>query len=196
MATRSDPSASADRSITAMPDGLWTQPGVSVPPGGGSEAVRRITVPATIVYDYTPGAAQTRFLRGLQQGKILGERAAGGTDVYVPSRGMDPVLGRATAESVEVGPNATITTFCVVHIGFGENAPEPPFVSALILPDGAAVSLYGTVLGVDHTEVRIGMRVAPVWVEESERGSSFETIRHWEPIDEPDVPAERLKGHM
>ncbi|MCZ7628603.1 MAG: hypothetical protein M5U19_05895 [Microthrixaceae bacterium] len=72
----------------------------------------------------------------------------------MPSRGMDPVMGRRTTESVEVGPNATITTFCVVHIGFGENAPTPPFVSALILPDGAAVSLYGTVLGIDHTQVR------------------------------------------
>lgn len=186
----------ADRTITPMPDGLWTQPAVTVPDLDSSEHVKRITAPASIVYSYTPGAAPTRFLRGLQEGKILGGRAAGGTDVYVPSRGMDPVMGRVTTESVEVGPNATITTFCVVHIGFGENAPTPPFVSALILPDGAAVSLYGTVLGIDHTEVRIGMRVRPVWVEESMRGSSFENITHWEPIDEPDVPAEQLKGHM
>jgi uncharacterized OB-fold protein len=186
----------ADRTITPMPEGLWAQPAVTVPDLDASEHVKRITVPANIVYSYTPGAAPTRFLRGLQEGKILGGRAAGGTDVYVPSRGMDPVMGRVTTESVEVGPNATITTFCVVHIGFGENAPTPPFVSALILPDGAAVSLYGTVLGIDHTEVRIGMRVRPVWVEESMRSSSFENITHWEPIDEPDVPAEQLKGHM
>ncbi|MEZ5239842.1 MAG: OB-fold domain-containing protein [Microthrixaceae bacterium] len=196
MDARSNAGDTADRSISEMPTGLWSQPEVAVPGGGDSEQVMRITVPATLVYDYTPGAAPTRFLRGLQQGKILGERAAGGTDVYVPSRGMDPVLGRATTESVEVGPKATITTFCVVHIGFGENAPTPPFVSALILPDGAAVSLYGTVLGIDHTEVRIGMRVQPVWKDPAERANSFENITHWEPIDEPDVPAEQLKGHM
>lgn len=196
MTPRSDIVDISDRSVSEMPGALWSQPEVSVPDVVGEEPVRRLTVPAAIVYDYTPGAAQTRFLRGLQEGRILGERAAGGSDVYVPSRGMDPVLGRATTESVEVGPNATITTFCVVHIGFGQNAPEPPFVSALILPDGAAVSLYGTVLGIDHTDVRIGMRVRPVWKKTEERSASFENIEHWEPIDEPDVPAERLKGHM
>ena len=196
MTTRGDQGGNADRTVSVMRDHLWTQPQVIVPDLAAEEHVKRITDPATIVYSYTPGAAPTRFLRGLQEGRILGGRAAGGTDVYAPSRGMDPVMGRPTTESVEIGPNATITTFCVVHIGFGENAPPPPFVSALILPDGAAVSLYGTVLGVDYTEVRIGMRVRPVWVEESERTSSFENITHWEPIDEPDVPAEELKGHM
>lgn len=196
MGTRSSQGDDADRTVSQMPDGLWTQPPLLVPDLGAGERVKRITEPASLVYSYTPGTAPTRFLRGLQEGKILGGRATGGTDVYVPSRGMDPVLGRATTETVEVGPNATITTFCVVHIGFGENAPTPPFVSALILADGAAVSLYGTVLGIDHTEVRIGMRVRPVWIEESERSSSFECITHWEPIDEPDVPAEDLKGHM
>lgn len=196
MSKPTSPGADADRTVAKMLDGLWTQPQVTFPGLDAGEQVKRITDPAAIVYSYTPGAAPSRFLRGLQEGKILGGRATGGTDVYVPSRGMDPVMGRATTESVEVGPNATITTFCVVHIGFGENAPTPPFVSALILPDGAAVSLYGTVLGIDHTEVRIGMRVRPVWVDESERSSSFENITHWEPIDEPDVPAENLKGHM
>ncbi len=75
--------------------------------------------------------------------------------------------GLPTDEQVEVGPSGTITTFCVVHIGFGENAPPTPFVSALILPDGAAASMYGTVLGIGHEEVRIGMRVQPVWADET-----------------------------
>ena len=193
MGERDDPAG--DRSVAAMPEGLWTQPPVEVPEID-MEQVRRVTEPATLVYTYTPGLAQTRFLRGLQEGRILGERAEGATDVYVTGRGMDPVLGRATTESVEVGPNATVTAFCVVHIGFGEKAPPTPFVSALIRPDGAAVSLYGTVLGIPYDEVRIGMRVRPVWLPESERSATFECITHWEPIDEPDVPAEELKGHM
>ena len=53
-----------------------------------------------------------------------------------------------------------------MHIGFGVNAPPTPFVSALFLPDGAAVSLYGTVQEIPHDEVRIGMRVEPVWVDD------------------------------
>ncbi|MCP4436959.1 MAG: hypothetical protein GY812_15875 [Actinomycetia bacterium] len=186
--------AESDRTTSTMPEGLWSQPQPSLPEVGGDDPVQRIRVPATLVYSYTPGTAPTRFLRGLEQKKILGGRHGDDGDVYVPSRGMDPVLGLPTSEAVEVGPKATITTFCIVHIGFGENAPPTPFVSALILPDGAEVSLYGTILGVAHDQVRIGMRVEPVWADELT--TSFENITHWEPIDEPDVPAAELKGHM
>lgn len=185
----------ADRTISEMPEGLWSQPQPVVPHLDG-EPVQRIMVPATMVYDYTPGTAPTEFLNGLAHKKIYGARATPTSEIYVPSRGMDPVLGMPTTELVEVGPKGTITTFCVVHIGFGDNAPPTPFVSALVLPDGAAVSLYGTVLGIPHDEVRIGMRVQPVWAPPEEMTTSFENIRHWEPIDEPDVRAEQLKGHM
>ena len=126
----------------------------------------------------------------------MGERCPSTGEVYVPPTGVAPVSGLLTTEQVEVGPKATITSFCVVHIGFGVNAPPTPFVSALFLPDGAAVSLYGTVGGIEYDKVRIGMRVEPVWVDDDQLTTSSENIRYWQPIDEPDVPAEQLKGHM
>ncbi len=188
--------AESDRTLSTMPTDVWSQPSVDVPDLGGVEQVQRITVPASMRYDYSPGLTQTRFLRALEEKRILGERTPGHEDVYVSHRGVDPVTGLPTTEEVEVGPHATITAFCVVHIGFGVNAPPTPFVSALFLPDGAAVSLYGTVGGISHEDVRIGMRVEPVWVDDADLTTSMENIRYWRPIDEPDVPAEQLKGHM
>jgi uncharacterized OB-fold protein len=185
-----------DRTISLLPDGLWSQPQPTVPGAPAGEAVQRVCIPARLVYDYTPGLAQSRFLRGLAEKRILGERCPVTGDVYVPPRGVSPVSGLPTTEQVEVGPKATITSFCVVHIGFGVNAPPTPFVSALFLPDGAAVSLYGTVGEVPYDQVRIGMRVEPVWVDDDQLTTSMENIRYWRPIDEPDVPAEQLKGHM
>ena len=105
-------------------------------------------------------------------------------------------MGLPTTEQVEVGPKGSITSFCVVHIGFGVNAPPTPFVSALVLPDGAAVSVYGTVLEIPHDQGRAGMRVEPVWADDADLAPTFESIRYWRPIDEPDTPAELLKGHM
>ncbi len=186
----------ADRSVSVLPDGLWQQPAVSLPDLGDVEPVQRVCMPASMRYDYTPGVAQTRFLRGLADKKLLGELDPATGDVYVGVRGVAPVSGVRTTESVEVGPKATITSFCVVHIGFGVNAPPTPFVSALFLPDGAVVSLYGTVLEIPHDQVRIGMRVEPVWVDDDQLTTSMENIKYWRPIDEPDVPAEQLKGHM
>lgn len=190
------PTDDADRSVSTLPDGLWTQPLPSGIDLGDVDAVQRLRMPAAMVYDYSPGLARTRFLRGLQEKRILGERCPETGDVYVPPTGVAPVSGLLTTEQVEVGPNATITSFCVVHIGFGVNAPPTPFVSALFLPDGAAVSLYGTVQEIPHDQVRIGMRVEPVWVDDDQLTTSMENIRYWRPIDEPDVPAEQLKGHM
>lgn len=190
------PAEDTDRSVTTMPDDLWTQPEPTVPDLGDAEPVQRLRVPAAMRYEYTPGLAQTRFLRGLEQKKILGERDPVTGDVYVGTRGVAPVSGQIMNEQVEVGPHATITSFCVVHIGFGVNAPPTPFVSALFLPDGAAVSLYGTVQEIEYDKVRIGMRVEPVWVDDDQLTTSMENIRYWRPIDEPDVPAEQLKGHM
>jgi uncharacterized OB-fold protein len=186
---------SDDRTVSTFPEGLWTQPAVSVPALDG-EPVQRVTIPASMRYDYSPGLTQTRFLRGLEQKKLFGERTPGAEDVYVSHRGVDPVTGIPTTEVVEVGPHATITAFCVVHIGFGVNAPPTPFVSALFLADGAAVSLYGTVGEIEYDKVRIGMRVEPVWVDDDQLTTSMENIKYWRPIDEPDVPAEQLKGHM
>ena len=84
----------------------------------------------------------------------------------------------------------------IADIGFGEKAPPTPFVSALVLLDGAAVSTYGTLLEVPIEDVRIGMRVEPVWVPDEELTYSAENVTHWRPIDEPDVAPETLKGHF
>lgn len=185
-----------DRVVSTFPEGLWSQPAPHVPDLGDTEPVQRIRVPARIEYAYTPGVAMSRFLRALEQKRLVGERCPVTGDVYIPPRGMSPVVGLPTTEAVEVGPHGTISSFCVVHIGFGVNAPPTPFVSALVLLDGAAVSMYGTVLEMPIEDVRIGMRVEPVWAPDDELTTSYENIRHWRPIDEPDVAAELLKGHM
>lgn len=177
-----------------LPEGLWAQPTPTVPDLGDLERVQRIRTFASMTYDFTPGAAPTRFLMGLAERKILGERCPVTGDVYVPPRGMSPPVGKPTTEQVELGPNGSVAAFCIVHIGFGVNAPPTPFVSALVLMDGAAVSVYSTILEIPHDQVRIGMRVEPVWADEPT--PSFESIRYFRPIDEPDTPADELRGHL
>ncbi len=185
--------------ISTLPEGLWSQPPVDVSRLDGLdgvERIQRIQVPASLEYAYIPGVAPTRFLRGLAQKKILGERCPVSGDVYVPPRGISPVVGLPTTEQVELSHKGSVSSFCVVHIGFGVNAPPTPFCSALILLDGASVSVYGPIQEIDPSDVRIGMRVEAVWVDDDQLTTSFENIKWWRPIDEPDAPAEDMKGHM
>ena len=185
-----------DRTITPFPEGLWAQPQPTVPGDVDGEPIQRIRVPASIRYEYIPGKATTRFLRALERKQIIGERTADTGEVYVPPRGTSPTTGRPTVEQVVLANKGTVSTFCIVHIGFGVNAPPTPFVTAMVLLDGASVSVYGPIQEIAYDQVHIGQRVEAVWVDDDQLSTSFENIKYWRPIDEPDVAPELLKGHM
>lgn len=151
------------------------------------EAVRSVRTPAELVFTYTPGAASSRFLQGIARGKILGERAEPGAKVYVPPRGADPQLGVPTHEQVEVSDRGTVTSFCVVNVSFYGGTQEIPYVTGLILLDGSDLPIMHLIQECPVDDVRPGMRVEAVWVDESELGPTMESIRWFRPTGEPDV---------
>ncbi|MEX2292443.1 MAG: OB-fold domain-containing protein [Acidimicrobiales bacterium] len=151
------------------------------------ELVRSVRTPARLDYVYTAGAATTRFLKGISERKILGERAPGGK-VYVPSRGADPQLGVATSEQVEVAHVGTVTSFCIVNVAFYGQGMEIPYTSALILLDGSDMPIMHLIQECPVEDVHIGMRVEAVWVDDADLGPTLESIRHFRPNGEPDQP--------
>jgi uncharacterized OB-fold protein len=150
------------------------------------ELVRSVRTPARLDYVYTPGAAATRFLRGVAEKKILGSRAPGGK-VYVPPRGADPELGQPTTEEVELAHTGTVTSFCVVNVQFYGQVMEIPYVSALIKLDGSDQPIMHLLQEVATDDVRIGMRVEAVWVPDEEVGPTLESVRYFRPTGEPDA---------
>ena len=159
---------------------------ITLPPSiEGVEAVRSVRTPARLEYTYTAGEATTRFLTGVAQGKILGERAPGGK-VYVPSRGADPQLGKPTSEQVELPHTGTLTSFCVVNVAFYGQGMEIPYTSGLILLDDSDLPIMHLIQECPVEDVRIGMRVEAVWVDEADLGPTLESIRYFRPNGEPD----------
>jgi uncharacterized OB-fold protein len=161
-----------------------------------SEPVKSIETPVRLEYTYTPGRATTRFLRGVAQGKLLGQRCGSCRKVYVPPRGACPRCGVPTEEEVRVSDKGTVTTFCIVRIPSQNLSVKPPFVCAHIVLDGADIPFFALVLGCDFEQVRMGMRVRAVWAPSEELGPTFTSIRHFEPIDEPDAPFEAYREHL
>jgi uncharacterized OB-fold protein len=151
----------------------------------GVELVRSVRTPARMEYTYTAGGATTRFLKGIAERKILGERAPGGK-VYVPSRGADPQLGLPTSEQVEVAHTGTLTSFCVVNVAFYGQGMEIPYTSGLILLDGSDLPIMHLIQECPVEDVHIGMRVEAVWVDEGDLGPTLESIRYFRPNGEPD----------
>ncbi|MGX1501531.1 UNVERIFIED_CONTAM: putative OB-fold protein [Streptomyces graminofaciens] len=155
--------------------------------GSFPEPVTGIVAPARLDYTFTPGRAQSRHLAALDGRRTVGERCPSCRKVYVPPRGACPTCGVATEEQVEVGPRGTVTTFCIVNIKAKGLDIEVPYVYAHIALDGAGLALHGRIGGIPYDEVRMGLRVEPVWREGSRHPD------HYRPSGEPDADYDTYK---
>ncbi|MBT2385512.1 Zn-ribbon domain-containing OB-fold protein [Streptomyces sp. ISL-11] len=155
--------------------------------GAFPDPVTRITTPARLDYTYTPGRAQSRHLDALAGRRIVGERCPDCRKVYVPPRGACPTCGVATGEQVDVGPRGTVTTYCVVNIKAKSATIDVPYVYAHIALDGAGLALHGRIAGLPYDQVRMGLRVEPVWTEGARHPD------HYRPTGEPDADYDTYK---
>ncbi|MEV7373257.1 OB-fold domain-containing protein [Streptomyces sp. NPDC090301] len=165
-----------------------TEPGAH--DGRFADPVTGIVAPARLDYTYSPGGAQTRYLHALGERRTVGERCPSCAKVYVPPRGACPTCGVATTDRVEVGPRGTVTTYCIVNIKAAHTANldiEVPYVYAHIALDGAGLALHGRIGGIPYDQVRMGLRVEPVWSEEGRYPD------HYRPTGEPDADYDTYK---
>ncbi|MFJ9431978.1 Zn-ribbon domain-containing OB-fold protein [Streptomyces sp. NPDC101490] len=162
--------------------------GTASPHDGRFDApVTGIVAPARLDYTYSPGRAQTRYLEALAERRTVGERCPVCAKVYVPPRGACPACGVATTDRVEVGPGGTVTTYCIVNIKARNADIEVPYVYAHIALDGAGLALHGRIGGIPYDQVRMGLRVEPVWTD----GGRYPD--HYRPTGEPDADYDTYK---
>ncbi|MFE5674628.1 Zn-ribbon domain-containing OB-fold protein [Streptomyces erythrochromogenes] len=151
------------------------------------DAVTGIVAEARLDYVYSPGRAQTAYINALSERRTVGERCPSCHKVYVPPRGACPTCGVATTDQVEVGPAGTVTTFCIVNIKAKNLDIEVPYVYAHIALDGAGLALHGRIGGIPYDQVRMGLRVEPVWTEGGRHPD------HYRPTGEPDADYDAYK---
>jgi uncharacterized OB-fold protein len=155
--------------------------------GEFEDPVTGIVAPARLDYTYSPGRAQSAYITALSGRRTVGERCPSCRKVYVPPRGACPTCGVATAEQVEVGPRGTVTTFCIVNIKARNLDIEVPYVYAHIALDGAGLALHGRIGGIPYDQVRMGLRVEPVWTDGARHPD------HYRPTGEPDADYDAYK---
>lgn len=162
----------------------------------GEPEVTGIVSPVHLAYDYAASPEESKFFRGLAEGKIFGQRCPKCRKVYVPPRGACPVDGVPTEEEVELPDRGTVTTFCVVNVPFQGQQIPIPYVSAYVLLDGADIAFLHLILDVDAADVRMGMRVEAVWKPREEWTTDLNNIRYFRPTGEPDADYETYKQHL
>jgi uncharacterized protein len=162
----------------------------------GKDAVTMVTTPIRLHYQHSASAEESRYLRGLAEGKVIGQRCPACGKVYVPPRGACPTDGVPTTTDVELPDRGTVTTFCVVNVPFQGQRVPTPYVAAAVLLDGADIAFQHLILGCEPSEVRMGMRVRAVWKPRDQWGTTSENISHFEPTGEPDTPYESYAHHL
>ena len=159
--------------------------------GGEAAAVTGTITPVRLSYMHTASPGESAYLRGLAGRRLLGQRCGVCGQVYVPPRGTCPADGVPTREEVELPDTGTVTTFCIVNVGYpGQRALglTPPYVAAAVLLDGADIAFQHLILGCEPGEVRMGMRVRAVWDESG--------IVGFAPAGEPDAAYETYARHL
>ena len=160
------------------------------------DPVTMLVVPTTIAIRHSASAPESIYLRGLQQGKLLGARTGDNGKVYFPPREADPATGRELDQFVELPDKGTVTTFAIINIPFAGQKIKPPYVAAYILLDGADIPFLHLVTEIDAADVRMGMRVEAVWKPQEEWGLGIDNIEHFRPTGEPDADYDTYKHHL
>jgi uncharacterized OB-fold protein len=192
----------ADSPAGSINDIVCFEPGdASDAPGPASAAqdgapVTMITTPVRLRYEHTTSAGESSYLRGLAEGRLLGQRCPACGKVYIPPRGACPADGVPTTDEVELPDTGIVTTFCVVNVPYQGQRVTPPYVAASVLLDGADIAFQHLILGCPPDEVRMGMRVGAVWKPRAEWSTSPENIDHFRPTGEPDAPYESYAHHL
>jgi uncharacterized OB-fold protein len=159
-----------------------------------SDIIKGFVAPVRLHYTVNAGRASSRFLRGLTEKKILGQRCPVCMKVTIPPRGACPTCGVATDEEVRLSEIGTVTTFCIININFDAQARALPYACASILLDGADTTLFHLIQEAPAEEIRMGLRVRAVWSETL--GPSLESIDHFKPAGEPDAAYDSYKEHL
>lgn len=161
-----------------------------------AEDITVLTTPIALSYTHSASPEESRYLLGLVEGRLLGQRCPACRKVYLPPRGACPTDGVPTEDEVELPDRGIVTTFCVVNVPFLGQRITPPYVAAYILLDGADIAFLHLVLGCAADEVRMGMRVEAAWRPRDEWGTTLENIDHFRPTGEPDAPYETYARHL
>jgi uncharacterized OB-fold protein len=153
-------------------------------------------VPSSIEIQHTASLPESVFLRGLEEGKLLGARTGQDGKVYFPPKEADPATGLELDNYVELPDTGTVTTFAIINIPFAGQRIKPPYVAAYVLLDGADIAFLHLIQEIDATEVRMGMRVEAVWKPREEWGLGIDNIEYFKPTGEPDADYDTYKHHL
>lgn len=177
-----------------------------VSPDAASEPVVMMDYFMELEYHELLTPVVRRYADALMDGRLIGHKCPKCDLVYAPPRGYCPicVVETADADEMQLATRGTVTNYTVVTPVqyYGQEETEPFVKASVLLDDPGGMLSLQDIIDVPADEVRVGIRVEAVWVEQSKRsvadisnrswGSAEGCIEGWRPSGEPDLPAEQF----
>lgn len=158
------------------------------------QMVEGFEAPVNLRYSFAAGAATSKFLHEIKQGRIVGQRSDKTGFVSVPPRGACPISGTPTKEEIQLPETGTVVSFTIVHIPIPNAPVKPPFVVANIVLDECDQTFIHLVSECDNEKLQIGERVKAIWKDQSEWDLTLENIKYFVPTGEEPVDLTELKA--
>jgi len=141
--------------------------------------VRKVAGELPVAFRYTPGVANTATLEALRdRGVLLGSRCDACSFTYFPARMFCERCFAELSADVECGPEGSLESWTVGHVGIDEDPLEEPVVVGLVKLDGADTVLMHRLREVKDPAIgmRVRARLAP------RRVGSIRDIEGFEPV--------------
>jgi uncharacterized OB-fold protein len=129
-----------------------------------------------LVYEYTAGVAGEKFLRGLQEGRILAARCGKCGTRYLPPKAYCVSCFQRISNFREVGPAGTVTALAEVHENFDGSRRKKPQRMAYVTFHGVTGGIIHKVSGAG---LKVGSRVAPRFRPKTKRTGSLLDIEEF-----------------
>jgi uncharacterized OB-fold protein len=127
-------------------------------------------------YEYTAGLAGEKFLRGLQEGRILASRCSKCGRKYLPPKSYCVDCFVKIGTFVEVGPLGTVASLAESHVGFDGGRRARPVTFAYITFKGTTGGIVHRVSG---RGLAVGSTVKPRFRPKSNRSGSLLDIEEF-----------------
>ena len=139
---------------------------------------------ADLRYCWASGAALSRFLSELKNGRLIARKCNECKRVMIPPRMFCEDCFRDTDAWVYVKDTGTVNTYSVAHVGSDASRLSSPLYVAVINFDGASdlMGLLHLLGEVSEDSIKVGMRVQAVWKPPAERVGSILDIKYFRPI--------------
>ena len=150
---------------------------------GESQTAEIVMIPQdiTVPYVYSMGAIGSRFFVELRDNKkIMAIKCPQCNRVYVPPRLTCARCFVNMEEWVELDGKGALLTYTMVNYPLPIHPVEAPFAYGVIKLDGADTGLTHMLGEVDFADIKIGMRLEPVFKENRE--GDILDIKYFRPV--------------